>query len=230
MGTLLNQFSLIWLLLLPHVVLSSVAKEKPICAFVGSDVTAPIANEVKELLSSFGIVFTSEPEACCAIDSDSKRSSLYKAALCFGSSPATNSIIDTFEVLANGDEAYAVKSKIVDKFLYIVSFGSPRRGNHLSIPQGRGSTYASFALLKELGFGFLHPLEVLIPKDLLLSPTLDILTAPHYPQRGIHIHTEHPLELTEVLNGWGHGSYEDEEGFEVNRLGNNFDLTQLLQY
>lgn len=65
-----------------------------------------------------------------------------------------------------------------------------------------GLLHASFALFEELGFGFFHPLQPLVPTELAFyEDEVSITTAPHWPLRGWHYHTEHPLELTEVLNG-----------------------------
>lgn len=87
----------------------------------------------------------------------------------------------------------------------------------------RGLIYAAYSLLGELGFGFLHPLQPLIPRVFslparpvryLLSLTvvmsqLNITEMPYWPVRGLHYHTEHPLELTNYLNGWGVNNFTD---------------------
>lgn len=65
-----------------------------------------------------------------------------------------------------------------------------------------GPIFASYELLKQLGFVFLHPLEPLSPPSLVFPPALNITSTPRWPIRGTHYHTEHPLELTEVLNGF----------------------------
>lgn len=77
-----------------------------------------------------------------------------------------------------------------------------------------GAVVGSYAVLELLGFAFLHPLEPYIPSVLRLqvpasdsgqSRSLffrqDIVQSPYWPERGFHIHTQHPLELTEVLQG-----------------------------
>jgi len=38
---------------------------------------------------------------------------------------------------------------------------------------------------------------------------------PKWPIRGWHYHTEHPLELTNFLNGWGTISPDDQAGWEA---------------
>jgi hypothetical protein len=70
-----------------------------------------------------------------------------------------------------------------------------------------GAVAGSYAVLELLGFGFLHPLEPFIPPVLrfqLNGPQQNSITffeKPFWPQRGFHIHTQHPLELTEVFQG-----------------------------
>ncbi len=66
-----------------------------------------------------------------------------------------------------------------------------------------GPLYAAYALLAQLQFVFLHPLQPLSPPSLILPSTyVNITEQPRWPVRGVHYHTEHPLELTEVLNGF----------------------------
>jgi hypothetical protein len=66
-----------------------------------------------------------------------------------------------------------------------------------------GAVVGAYAVLEQLGFSFLHPMEPLIP-SLIALPTSDISTteSPYWPTRTWHIHTQHPLEFTEVLNGF----------------------------
>jgi hypothetical protein len=66
-----------------------------------------------------------------------------------------------------------------------------------------GAVVGAYAVLEQLGFSFLHPMEPLIP-SLIALPASDISTteSPYWPTRTWHIHTQHPLEFTEVLNGF----------------------------
>jgi hypothetical protein len=68
-----------------------------------------------------------------------------------------------------------------------------------------------------LGFGFLHPLDPYTPSFLSLPCTrlnsssssssrscevdIDVTEAPYWPERAFHVHTQHPLEITDVLQG-----------------------------
>lgn len=72
--------------------------------------------------------------------------------------------------------------------------------------QNIGAHFAAYEVLQRLGFAFLHPLEPLIPDQLDFSffedGKADLKESPHFPIRGVHYHTEHPLELMEFLNGF----------------------------
>lgn len=82
-------------------------------------------------------------------------------------------------------------------------------------PQGPaiGDLYAAYAVLESLGMRFLHPLQPTIAPTSTL-PILKASEAPHWPIRTWHIHTQHPLELTHVLNGWGPDGPDDETGWQ----------------
>eukprot|EP00639_Heterosigma_akashiwo_P024861 CAMPEP_0194698372 /NCGR_PEP_ID=MMETSP0295-20121207/24042_1 /TAXON_ID=39354 /ORGANISM="Heterosigma akashiwo, Strain CCMP2393" /LENGTH=129 /DNA_ID=CAMNT_0039591341 /DNA_START=359 /DNA_END=745 /DNA_ORIENTATION=+ len=66
-----------------------------------------------------------------------------------------------------------------------------------------GAIFGAYEVMHLLGFNFFHPLEVLIPKALSeITPGLKVHESPHWPWRAFHIHTQHPLEITEVLQGF----------------------------
>jgi hypothetical protein len=66
-----------------------------------------------------------------------------------------------------------------------------------------GAVFATYAALEQLGFGFLHPLKPTIPEQLVLRSTkLNVVEKPYWGFRGFHLHTMHPLELTDVLQGF----------------------------
>ena len=54
-----------------------------------------------------------------------------------------------------------------------------------------------------MGFGFLHPLAPSLPSsvDLTLVETT-VKPAPRWRLRGWHVHTEHPIELNDLLTGF----------------------------
>jgi hypothetical protein len=94
-----------------------------------------------------------------------------------------------------------------------------------------GAVAASYHCLEMLGLRFHHPLETYIPNYISLdhspsasdrkysttktykqvpaynnsahcSASIDIeIDSPRWPERGFHLHTQHPLEITEVLQG-----------------------------
>ncbi|MBN2527918.1 MAG: hypothetical protein JXR76_16130 [Deltaproteobacteria bacterium] len=95
---------------------------------------------------------------------------------------------------------------------------------HVLSGQGRGMIspigIALYRALSLLGIAFLHPLSPHIPDQATLPmDDIYIRETPHLQIRGIHLHTMHPLEFTDFLNGWGPAGIEDETGFE-NTMGN----------
>jgi hypothetical protein len=65
-----------------------------------------------------------------------------------------------------------------------------------------GAVTAAYAALEELGFAFFHPLQPISPVLLRQPEELHREEAPRWHYRGFHIHTQHPLELTDVLQGF----------------------------
>jgi hypothetical protein len=75
-----------------------------------------------------------------------------------------------------------------------------------------GAIAGSYGVLELLGMAFLHPLEPYYPTKFVIglpelnntntsTQILHILESPYWAQRGFHLHTQHPIELTEVLQG-----------------------------
>jgi len=77
-----------------------------------------------------------------------------------------------------------------------------------------GAIVGAYATLELLGFVFGHPLDPYRPSTLgiwtdrcttnsnpFVRCNIDILESPYWPERSFHIHTQHPLEVTEVLQG-----------------------------
>lgn len=48
----------------------------------------------------------------------------------------------------------------------------------------------------------------------LNASSLQVTETPKWPIRGWHYHTEHPLDLTNFLNGWGLKTWDDEAGWK----------------
>jgi hypothetical protein len=72
-----------------------------------------------------------------------------------------------------------------------------------------GAVVGAYALLEQyLGYAFLHPLAPYHPSKIFInssssssSPPKIFTDSPYWPDRNFHIHTQHPLELNEVLQG-----------------------------
>jgi hypothetical protein len=130
---------------------------------------------------------------------------------------------ESFEILSN-----IISESNNYNISNIVSNGSPldiETHSNVSFNTDRvhyGAVLGAYTALELLGFSFSHPLEPYIPSilridyqqctSLLKNITLvnninisycniNVIESPHWPERGFHIHTQHPLEVTEVLNG-----------------------------
>lgn len=109
------------------------------------------------------------------------------------------------EPAALGEEGYRIKGEAVEGGHRLVAFGTSARGNG----------YAAYALMEQLGFAFLHPLAPHRPTALGAIAVADATRTPRWHDREIHLHTQHPLELTELLQGWGSQGPTDRAGFEA---------------
>src|SRR5262249_26054538 len=77
-----------------------------------------------------------------------------------------------------------------------------------------GALHAGYAALEAVGFAFLHPLAPTIPGEIALPRAgVEIVSSPRWAKRGIHLHTQHPLELTDMLQGFGPAGPSDGGGF-----------------
>lgn len=78
------------------------------------------------------------------------------------------------------------------------------KSKDVATPVHYGAIAGAYHTLELLGFAFLHPLSPIAPSVIGLSlprSGLDLTEAPHWPIRIFHHHTQHPLELTEVMQG-----------------------------
>ena len=65
----------------------------------------------------------------------------------------------------------------------------------------QGITFGVYGLLDEvLGFRFIHPKTTISPEKLEWPKELKYSSFPRFSKHGFHLHTQHPLELTEQLH------------------------------
>ncbi len=143
--------------------------------------------------------------------------------LAFGDTEASRQLVPRAELEALGSEGFIVRSGRLGSTDVIVADGNPLAPD----PYGHGSlgdSYAAYALLEAFGYGFHHPLAPHVPDVWPQTlPTLDVRESPRWHIRGLHIHTQHPTELANMLSGWGPSGYDDRAAFE--RLLPEWDAT-----
>jgi hypothetical protein len=136
--------------------------------------------------------------------------------LAFGRTAVARTLLPRMEaeLEALGSEGFLVRSGTMGGARAFAAVGNAREEDPRSARLGTG--FGAYALLEELGFGFLHPLEPTLPSTLRIPrEPLALSERPHWKVRGLQLHTMHPLELTDVLNGWGKTGPEDEAGFRA---------------
>ena len=132
--------------------------------------------------------------------------------LTIGDNAVTRLVIGADERAKLAPEAFVARSGKRGDATVLAADGAPSK-NH---PHGNlGALHGAYALLEELGFGFLHPLAPVVPVSLRLpGAAVNRTEAPRWDTRAIHYHTQHPLELTELLQGFGESGPDDQAGFE----------------
>lgn len=137
--------------------------------------------------------------------------------LSLGDTPTTRAFLPREEVRSQGPEGFVLVGADLGGARVLVADGNPPDHGHDHGPEAvnRGVLFAAYAALERLGFSFLHPLAPTVPARLGLPPAdLRVAERPYWPVRGIHLHTMHPIELTELLNGFGPGGPGDRDGWE----------------
>lgn len=131
--------------------------------------------------------------------------------LAFGETALTRDVLPLTARDALPFEAYRVKAKRRGPGTLLVADGRPAEEHaHGNL----GLHHGIYAALEQLGFAFLHPLAPTRPQGIAIPlPTLDLTESPRWKERTIHLHTQHPLELTELLQGWGPGGPNDAAGW-----------------
>ena len=75
------------------------------------------------------------------------------------------------------------------------------RNYRLEARSMQGLIFGIYGFLDEvLGFRFIHPKQTVIPDEIIWPKTLKYSSSPRFSKKGFHLHTQHPLELTEQLH------------------------------
>jgi len=137
------------------------------------------------------------------------RPSASSLVLSFGDTAVTRAVLTA----SIAPEGFAIRSGNLSGARVFAVAG---RGQTVdALHQGNlGLAFGSYALLEELGFAFLHPLEATIPPRLEIPRDVTLDRAPRWHWRGLQLHTMHPLELADLLNGWGMAGPEDEHSWQ----------------
>jgi hypothetical protein len=146
--------------------------------------------------------------------------------LTLGDTAAAAAFIAADQLAGVGNEGFVVHSQHCNGVTVLAANGNamseatarstlsqqPAGGKHTASTRGddsphrhlvnTGAVTAAYAALEELGFAFFHPLQPISPVLLRQPDTLHREESPRWHYRGFHIHTQHPLELTDVLQGF----------------------------
>lgn len=134
--------------------------------------------------------------------------------LSFGTTPSTRAVIPEEFLEPLAPEAFVMVSGEIGDASVFATDGMPLDPDPMEHPN-LGIAFGAYAMLEELGFAFLHPLDPTLPEALPLdAPPTDHQTAPRWPVRGLQLHTMHPLELTDLLQGFGPEGPADADGWE----------------
>lgn len=130
--------------------------------------------------------------------------------LSFGNTASTQTIIPDSELTSLGSEGFIIRSGTIGECPLVATNGNEMIPNSYGFGN-IGLAFGCYALLEQLGFHFLHPLAPVFPDGLTAGEgAIDITEKPYWRERGMHIHTMHPIELADLLNGWGVQGPDDE--------------------
>ncbi|KAI9332142.1 hypothetical protein DFJ73DRAFT_856035 [Zopfochytrium polystomum] len=201
--------------------------DRALCASDGTALPSSIPLRLQFLLSKAGVAAASALDAGApanAFDHEPSSTLIFSV----GPNPLTRKIISSDEAskltpegfivrstrLAGGATAIAIEGANWKDIPKPKSKRSPRPWTH----GNRGLAYGVYAALEDLGFAFLHPLEPTIPHSIPVIPPngqLNYSDCPRWTQmRAIHYHTQHPLEITPFLEGFGPEGVRDQAGWE----------------
>lgn len=111
---------------------------------------------------------------------------------------------DTVDSLASiGEEGIVIHSESQNGVQIVVANGNdPSFVSRLSTGVGRGAAMACYTALKDMGVPFIQPFAPRSEVPAFPRVVQDRVEAPRWDIRGWHIHTQHPLELCDLLTGF----------------------------
>lgn len=184
--------------ILSVVVQSAFAKVSTVYVEYGQNLGRTVPSRINYLFGKAGVSVLSY-----TVDASIPSGSL---VLSFGNASLSNQYVSLTDVKAEGFRI--VSKEMGSDSTAIMSNGQPldSRGRSFAMDLDHvhyGAVVGAYAVLEQLGFSFLHPMDPIIP-SLVVIPAADISTteSPYWPVRTWHIHTQHPLEFTDVLNGF----------------------------
>jgi len=162
---------------------------------LGINLGSRVRRRIKDYLSPFASCIEHRIEACPSYH--------HKKKLVISLGDAPISYRKAKSVLSSNDpEAFVLFSWLDEDThtTYITANGNKITEESES---NVGGIIGAYEVLQHLGFAFFHPLQPITPKVLKkIPPGLEITESPKWPFRAFHVHTQHPLELTEVLQGF----------------------------
>lgn len=184
-------------------------ESRPIAIQFGDDVSQAVQKRVFAHLQGVPTAAVELIDAKTSVDELDE----HILAIGIGDTAITRALIDPKETADLGDEGYILRSQELERRSAIAVKGTSASDKK---DINAGTHFGAFALLEELGFAFLHPLEPTPPLAIPgQAPPINRKTSPRWPIRGLQLHTMHPLELTDLLQGFGPEGPDDEKGWET---------------
>mmetsp|Transcript_32495 Transcript_32495/g.54360 ORF Transcript_32495/g.54360 Transcript_32495/m.54360 type:complete len:919 (+) Transcript_32495:62-2818(+) len=167
----------------------------------GQNLGNTIPRRISQLLEQAGLIVE---DYSSAVESSFSAETL---VLSFGNASLSAKYLTLKDVAAEGFRFQTMKYS--RDSLLVVSNGQPMvsDGYNYALDLDSvhyGAAVGVYAVLEQvLGFAFLHPMQPIIPSS-VVQPEADLSAteSPYWPRRTWHVHTQHPLEFTDVLNGY----------------------------
>jgi hypothetical protein len=124
--------------------------------------------------------------------------------LSLGNASLSGKFLSTNDV---GDQGFRVMTIPFDRATLVMSNGKPfvSKGKECAMNVDAvhfGAAVGAYAVLQELGFAFLDPMDPIIPNELILHKNISNMEDPFSSIRGCRIEARQATDLTEVLNGF----------------------------